>query len=68
MKKLLALLLVLMMLTGCSKKVNCNECHQLKNGKTYTVTMLGVSLEEDICDDCIKTVRALANAIGASVK
>lgn len=68
MKKPLTILLVLLMLTGCSKKITCGECHQTKKGQHYTLTALGMTIEEDVCDDCIKNIKSAASALGLTVK
>lgn len=67
-RTLISVLLVLLILTGCSKTITCGECGKTKKGKTYTVEILGESVKEDICDDCIDTVKKLTELLGGKVK
>lgn len=62
------MLLALLTLTGCSKTITCGECGKTKKGKTYTVEVFGESAKEDICDDCIDTVKEFAELLGGKVK
>ena len=69
MKKwLLIVLLPMLLLTGCAKKVNCAECGQTKKGKTYTIEVLGQTRKADICDDCIDQVRSYVTLVGGKIK
>ena len=59
MKKLIALLLVLVMLfaiTGCAKKGDCEMCKE-KDVELKTVEVDGK--EADVCEDCAKIVEGL---------
>lgn len=68
MKKIILICLALLMLVGCSKIITCSVCGQENKGKTYTLSMLGASYEEDICNDCIKDFKAYFEALGGSIK
>lgn len=68
MKKLLCAIIAILLLTGCGKTITCGECGETKKGKTYTITFLGTSTEEDICDDCIKNAKPIIEALGGTVE
>jgi len=55
-KKLLVVSLSVMMLlslSGCGKKMECEGCLEEKRCKEYEVSALGMSEDMWLCDDCV---------------
>lgn len=55
-KKLLLVslsVMMLMSLSGCGKKMECEGCEEEKRCKEYEVSVFGYSEDLWLCDDCV---------------
>lgn len=65
---LLAALIALLVVTGCSKTTTCEECGQVKKCKRYTVVMLGETKKAYLCDECHLLALGLLPLVGGTIK
>ncbi len=68
MKKILAVIGVVLVLTGCSKKVTCAWCGEEAKGKTYTITFDDETGRVDLCDECAEDLLPWYEDLGGTVK
>ena len=65
---ILACVTALVMLTGCTKKTECAECHLIKECRKVTIVYGEKETDEYVCDECYVLLGPFVELAGGYIK